>query len=456
MIIHYLTIQTCKRVFFDPEYGVVRSIEPLFLDRPLTLQPLCLFGVSVDGWPLKHTEYCSKDDVSFSASQFLKNFWERSYKAYLCKQEMPILKGMPDLLVIDHRSKDLLQKNFFDWLDSNNIQYEFSDSTSKKAIAKFLQHQDYPDSEFIEKRFMGSSYVAALEPNALSIETLNHHQTLRNYFHPDKKQLSSLLELQERFSQLPIVREAVSCDVDLNGINPLRGKSDRAIESAYWVFSDLEKGKFGYLRNRKEQHIADSDRLEKKAFLAAIKSLSENQLNDIFTAPQMALVALLKKQQYKDTTDIDSANYAAMCYSLGMSLEPSYSKFVFNTTKLSRGEMREIWDQYSNGGDVFYSCELLLPLDSNSPDTKDYRCFYLNADHADVFFVCESNSATAKTFDNHDCLNYMSNEQFQVSEFINSNFNIDQLLSNESKYTLFLSAKIKMRVFYGVKTAINS
>lgn len=47
-IIHYLTVQVCKRVFIEPNYGVMRSNDPLVIDPDLSMQPLCLLGISVN------------------------------------------------------------------------------------------------------------------------------------------------------------------------------------------------------------------------------------------------------------------------------------------------------------------------------------------------------------------------------------------------------------------------
>lgn len=59
----------------------------------------------------------------------------------------------------------------------------------------------------------------------------------------------------------------------------------------------LEKGNFGYLHNRLELSIADSERVEKKAFIAAIKALPETQWQSMFTDDQIGLINILKKER---------------------------------------------------------------------------------------------------------------------------------------------------------------
>ena len=132
-ITHYRTIQSCKRVFFDPDYGVMRSTEPLAEDGELPIKPLCLLGISVDKLPLKYTKYYDKDDPAISLSEFVKTFWDRVFKTVGFNN--PIIKGMPDLLVIDHRAKHLIQDTFYEWLKLNSVEYKFSDTKNRTAIA---------------------------------------------------------------------------------------------------------------------------------------------------------------------------------------------------------------------------------------------------------------------------------------------------------------------------------
>lgn len=452
-ITHYLTIQVCKRVLYDPAYGVVRSTEPLSLTPDLPIEPLCLFGISVDNLPLKLTQYHQKDSENISISNFLKAFWDRIYSVY--GFNYPTVTGMPDILVIDHRSKDLIKDDFYNWLKLNNIQYAFSNNKDKKAIAKFRQHQEFPHTGFYERATKDNSYAAIKEEYALSLDVLNYQQGIRSSVHPDKKNLNTLIEYQENVNHPRLAQASISNDVNLNGITPLSSKADRQLEDAYWIGADLEKGNFGYLHNRLEQDIADSERYEKIAFLAAIKSLPETQQENIFNDEQIGLINLVKKQRFKDTICIDDHNFQNMCYRLGLTNDLSDRIFAFNVSQLKRSEIIELWSEYCGGGDVEFSCELLLPPWQNCRNDKTYRFFYLYSSNKSIFFVCEPESVSSKAFDNDDCINHMMDNKFsirQVNEKVNTDL-FDEMLLNNRQYLVFMA--LEMRKFHTTIFNVN-
>lgn len=446
-IIHYLTIQSCKRVFFDPDYGVMRSTEPLVEDEDLPIKPLCLFGISVDNLPLKYTKYYHKDDPAISLSEFVKTFWGRVYKAVGFNN--PIITGMPDLLVIDHRAKHLIQDTFYEWLKLNNVEYKFSDTKNRTAIAKYLQHQNYPYAGFDEMTEQ-TSYIAAKERYALSVDVLNYYENDTDYIVPFTKHLKTLKLYQKNILNLRSVHTAVNNDIDLKDILPLPSKADRKLENSYWVRGDLESASFGYLHNRLELDIADSERIEKKAFIAAIKALPETQWNRMYTDEQIGLINILKKERFKDTKSLDERNYREMCYQLGFNDDHSEIILAFDTKHLTRSEMIELWDEYTHGGDVSFSCEILLPPWQTCRNGKTFRFFYLSSDNKSIFFVCTPNSVAAKAFDDGGCTNHMVNNKYeirQINEHINLDF-FDEILLNTRQYLVFMA--LEMRRFHTV------
>lgn len=441
-ITHYLTIQVSKRVLFDPDYGVVRSLEPLSLTPYLTVKPLCLFGISVDNLPLKLTEYHQKDSQNISLSKFLKDFWDRDYQ--VSGFNYPIITGMPDILVIDHRSKDVIQNDFYAWLELNNIQYRFSDNKDKKAIAKFRQHQDFPYSGSYEKATIQNTYAAPKEKYALSLEVVNDQERIPNYVHPVKKNLNTLIEYEEKANHPRLAQVSINKDVNLRTLVELTSKADRQLEDAYWVKADLETGQFGYLHNRRDQDIADSERYEKFAFLAAIKSLPEIQKENIFNEEQVSLINQIKKERFKDTICIDESNFQDMCYRLGFTDGFTDRIFAFDVSQLKRSEIIELWSVYSGGGDVQFSCELLLPPWQKFRSDKTYRFFYLYSSSNSIFFVCEPESASSKAFDNGDCLNHMTENVFsvrQVNEKLNTDA-FDEMLLHNRQYLVFMALEM--------------
>jgi len=439
-IIHYLTIQSCKRVFFDPDYGVMRSTEPLEADAQLN--PLCLLGISVDNLPLKYTKYYHKNDPAISLSAFVKTFWERVFK--VSGFNNPIVTGMPDLLVIDHRAKDLIHENFFEWLKINNIEYKFSDSKNRTALAKYLQHQSFPHVGFCEMTEQ-TSYVAAQEKYALSVDVLNYYENYNEHISAFSKHLKTLNLYQKNIFKLRSVHPPVDHDIDLQSIQPLPSKADRKLENAYWVRADLEREEFGYLYNRQDMDIADSERVEKKAFIAAIKALPESQWQNMFTDEQIALIKIFKKERFKDTKSFDEVNYRDMCNQLGFNNDHSEICLAFDTKSLSRSEMIELWDEYTYGGDVTFSCEILLPVWQNCRSGKTYRFFYLTSGSKSIFFVCTPDSAASKAFDDESCTNHMVKNKFdvrQINEHINLSY-FDEMLLNTRQYLLFMAGEMR-------------
>jgi len=442
-ITHYLTIQVCKRVLYDPDYGVVRSTEPLSITPDLPIKPLCLFGISVENLPLKLTEYHQQESENISLSNFLKAFWDRSYRVYGFNYST--VTGMPDILVIDHRSKDVIQDDFYNWLELNNIKYMFSDSKDKKAISKFRQHQDFPHTGFYEKATRQNSYVAEKEKYALSVDVMNHQEKVFNSVHPVKKNLNTLIEYQEKVNHIRLAQAGIYNDVKLNGLAVLVSKIDRKLEDAYWIKADIKNGQFGYLHNRHDQDIADSERYEKSAFLAAVKSLPETQKENTFNDQQISLINQIKKERFKDTICIDDYNFQDMCYRLGFTNGSTDRIFAFNVNQLKRNEIIELWSEYSGGGDVQFSCELLLPPWQNCRNDKTYRFFYLYSGDNSIFFVCEPESASSKAFDNNDCLNHMVENKFSIRQ-VNENVNtalFDEMLLNNRQYLVFMALEMQ-------------
>ncbi|EOZ8645441.1 hypothetical protein ACQWTT_001192 [Acinetobacter baumannii] len=441
-IIHYLTIQTCKRVFFDPIYGIMRSSEPLIIPSYLNIEPLCLIGVSVDNLPLKYTKYFYKNDLKISLSDFLKSFWQREYQVTGFRSQK--IKGIPDVLVIDHRCKELIQPIFYQWLEANGIPYSFSESKNRKAISKFLQHQDYPITGFFQKMSRENSYITPKEEYALSIDVLNDQENYSDFIYPIKKQITTIEQyLGRQYQQLT---ETALRDVNLSEIQPLESKADRPLEDAYWISGDINTGSFGYLHNRQQGDEADSIRYEKKAFLAAVKALPETQWNLIFTDYQISLLNDLKKQRFKDTINIDDDDFHDFCFRLGLLDYTDPVTLSFNVSKLTRAEISELWDLYSGGGDVHFSCELLLPPWHLSRNNKKFRYFFLARKENGIIFICDPSSIAAKSFDNGACLNHMNTNVFEIRQ-IHEKINIDhfdEMVLNNRQYLFFLVEQLKI------------
>lgn len=437
-VIHYLTVQVCKRVFIEPDYGVMRSSEPLTVDLELSMQPLCLFGISVSDLPLNYTEYYERMDSDISLSRFLKSFWSRYYKTGAMN---PLIFGKPNLLIIDHRIQDLINESFYSWLSLNNIKYEFSDSKNKKAIANFRQHQNFPNIDYLSPIEPQEVYKTKNEKYALPLSVLNTRVNLSDRIHilpKHRKTLNGYRERPMRPMEFIRITADISNDINLHKIKPISSKADRELKAAYWVNCDYENGIYGFLQNRKLQEMIDSERDEKKAFLAVIKSLPATQWSCNFNSYQIDLLNKLKKQRFKDTIDIDELNYDDMCFNLGLNSSSHYTVLALETSKVKKSEMVELWNQYSHGGDVRYSCEFTFSNWYSSRNDKIYRFFYLDSWNNNIFFICESGSPASKAFDTDQCINFSLENNLEIHNLTNIKDieYFDEFLLNNRQYLI--------------------
>lgn len=117
-VVHYLSIQNHKRLFFLKNYGIARSHEAISNPEDFFLEPLLFVSVSHANLPITYSEHY-RTDQKISASTLIAEFWSRQFL-------YGNIKGKPDRLVIDKRLDGVLYPNFFKWLDSLSIKYEFS------------------------------------------------------------------------------------------------------------------------------------------------------------------------------------------------------------------------------------------------------------------------------------------------------------------------------------------
>ncbi|HBF66051.1 MAG TPA: hypothetical protein DDW34_10260, partial [Clostridium sp.] len=111
--------------------------------------------------------------------------------------------------------------------------------------------------------------------------------------------------------------------------------------------------------------------------------------------------------------------------------------------------------EYTHGGDVSFSCEILLPPWQTCRNGKTFRFFYLSSDNKSIFFVCTPNSVAAKAFDDGGCTNHMVNNKYeirQINEHINLDF-FDEMLLNTRQYLVFMA--LEMRRFHTVLLDYN-
>ena len=76
--VHYFTVQTCKRVFRHPDYGIVRFDDMIANADEYGFEVVYVAGISLENLPLYYRHFFIPESM-FSATGFLCDFWSRSY-----------------------------------------------------------------------------------------------------------------------------------------------------------------------------------------------------------------------------------------------------------------------------------------------------------------------------------------------------------------------------------------
>lgn len=173
MIVHYLSVQETKRVFYRHGYEICRSREALANPEEFELEPLLIVGVFHRDLPLSIFNYCLKN-APISASSMLTEFWSKSVNN---PYGSPIV-GVPDLLVIDKRLQSVMHLEFFQWLEHIGVPFEFSTGNDSKFTGKIRSLQAYPSIMTLQSMHANEVPKDKLlfpdaEPFPLSLQELN-------------------------------------------------------------------------------------------------------------------------------------------------------------------------------------------------------------------------------------------------------------------------------------------
>lgn len=174
MIVHYLSVQETKRVFYRPGYEICRSREALANPEQFELEPLLVVGVLHRDLPLSIFNYCLKT-APISASSMLTEFWSKTVSN---PYGSPIV-GVPDLLVIDKRLQSIMYLVFFQWLEHIGVPFEFSTGNDRKFTGKIRSLQAYPSIMTLQSMHTNQIPKDTLlfpdaEPLPLSLQELNN------------------------------------------------------------------------------------------------------------------------------------------------------------------------------------------------------------------------------------------------------------------------------------------
>ncbi len=238
--VHYLSAQMCKRCFYNPDYGIVRTLDAFKNHDHYRLEPLVVVGVTHAEFPISKMRYFRQSD-RISITAVLTDFWS---KTFISIDDKSIeVQGVPDILVIDKKLKGLLTKGFFQWLSKVNVQYRFSEGKDRRFTSKIRQFQNFPDI-FIRDDKETLSEIAHVtdetkEKYQLSLDQLNEKIFFSDYLHVDMyspKMRSLLYEMYPKsadvspFHAIPLKSDLVVEQSKLSAIT----SNDKTANDIIW------------------------------------------------------------------------------------------------------------------------------------------------------------------------------------------------------------------------------
>jgi len=261
-VVHYLTAQVCKRVFYNSNYGIMICKDAIKNFNDYDLEPLVVLGVCHSQLPMTMKQY-HKQGQELSISAFLSEFWSADIRAPFIG--MGNIKGTPDRLVIDKRLKEGLKKEFFDWLISVDVQYEFSNSSDRQftAKARFVQERPWSYRHGDFKAFK-SSDSKMQEKYPLTIDILNSEDFRTHLFlgiHEYPPHRREIL-----LAQYPEGHKRKKFEGSLGGLDFVATVNDLQLPNANDVFANTmvwhkaqpEKETFGFLLINHEDQESES------------------------------------------------------------------------------------------------------------------------------------------------------------------------------------------------------
>jgi hypothetical protein len=349
---HYFTIQACNKVFWHESYGILRSVERLTSTDKHGLTPLLVFGAYVEGVPLFSNQYTLQNKPS-SITTFLTNFWSVEYSS----PELKHLSGIPNVLVVDKRLHKVLGPEFFAWLEALNIYYEWSNGKDKAFAAKVRRCQEYPhlwedgDDEDI---------------GALSLNTLNNNILKGNYNWAtitDKhhREFSHrLLHRQVSLYDSPVETE-IAFDAESDKLFVI-SNSDVDCESLNIV---TPKGQYSYLEvtsslgeyQEKQQRLV----LNIASPFVKCHPVGPTEISKKMGVPLPQLQKFLSGKQFLSTSQ-----FTLLLDAIDIEMSERYEGYEMNASwsihwcqKVSRKCVIELYNERSDGGDLYYSHEIL-------------------------------------------------------------------------------------------------
>ncbi len=165
-----LSAQISKRVFDSSEFGIVRCADLVHGVEEFGFKPLVILGISYEGLPIHFSQFYRQNE-NICPEQFLIDFWstnlEKDYPNH------PV-SGKPDCLVIDEVLQNSLEPSFYEWLQSINVEYKFTQGKNRKLSALSRQHQRFPVVG--TDHHVPTASVGKDESYPLTLDVLNNEQ----------------------------------------------------------------------------------------------------------------------------------------------------------------------------------------------------------------------------------------------------------------------------------------
>ncbi|OCP65027.1 hypothetical protein [Vibrio parahaemolyticus] len=255
-VIHYLSAQVSKRVFYHESYGIACCADAIRNYDDFDLQPIITAGVCHADVPLSARRFYTATEP-FSLTALLADFWSINIQAPF--HGMGDICGSPDKLVIDKRLEGGLQPSFFQWLNKAGVSFEFSESRNKKFNAKTRFLQDRP-WYFGHRNFEEfKSTETSDEPYPLTFEIINrefspkyHHLGIEDCPPAKRDILSKQYPIEHGrtpFSALPGNNDFFPELDDLK----MPQNSAYVAHTATWHHSDPKREDFGFISINDEQ-----------------------------------------------------------------------------------------------------------------------------------------------------------------------------------------------------------
>ncbi|HCH7935631.1 TPA: hypothetical protein NHT88_001735 [Providencia rettgeri] len=418
--VHYFTVQKCKRVFWHPEYGVVRFNEMIANAPEYGFKSTYVAGISIENLPLHYRRFFTNKS-GLSATEFLCDFWSRNYS----NQYVQEITGKPDVLIIDRRLSACLDVAFFDWLEKEDIAYQYSTKGDKKFSSTVRYHQSYPHI-FAYREVLPNPVDGMRERWPLSLERLNAHSEkqhlLSDNLSPAIRDIVAKLYpigYRPKWPLNPPLRD----DFQVNDAYLSMASSNNVVlYSASWFHAKQTDYGFEYGYAISHSEVLEDNTsvpcLWQKEILIALRCL-ESQFDRLARAlthhfdgnHYSIILNQIKKNKYRALLPLNHAERDVLFRLVGLDTDDPTGNTVYDLSKTSVADTVSLWEHITNGGDQRQSFEI-RPKKGN--DDPAYRLFAVIGYCARYYLVSHRTSRSCHALDNGNCINYESGQSLNV------------------------------------------